>query len=232
MSKVVTDTSVLRVCRTLRQRYGRPRLGNPTDPIDDLVFVTLSNKSAPNVSERVYKDLKQKFPNWESFLSAPSLRLRNVLRPAGLWRKRSRYLRAALRKIFRDFGHFDIRSLKNWETDRAISYLSRLPGVSEKVARCVLLYTLGFKVLPVDVHVHRVATRLGWTKRRRPDQCHSELEGLVPPRWRFSFHVGALLHGREVCRPREPKCEVCCIRRECEYYRKKYRGNKRKCIVQ
>jgi endonuclease-3 len=223
MSKVITNTSVLSVCRSLRGKYGTPTLGNPRVPIDDLVFVTLSNKSAPSVSERVYRHLKLKYPTWESFLAAPPSALRDLLRPAGLWRKRSQYLRAALRQIFRDFGSFDLYHLKGWETDRAIEYLAGLPGVSEKVARCVLMYTLGFRVLPVDVHVHRVATRLGWTKRRRPDQCHSELEAVVPARWRFSFHVGAIAHGREVCRPSKPKCEECCIRRECEYYRKSHR---------
>jgi endonuclease III len=201
-----------------------PTLGNPSDPIDDLVFVSLSNKSAPSVYQQVFRNLKLAFPDWKLFLAAPPTKLRELLRPAGLWRKRSRYLRAALRQIFRDFGNFDLRHLKEWESDRAIKYLAKLPGVSEKVARCVLMYTLGFRVLPVDVHVHRVATRLGWTKRRRPDQCHLELEAVVPARWRFSFHVGAIAHGREVCRPSKPKCEVCCIRRECEYYRKLHRG--------
>jgi endonuclease-3 len=222
--KSATQKSVLSVCRALKQRYGMPTLGNPSDPLDDLVFVTLSNKSAPAVSERVFRNLKIAYPTWDSFLTAPPSKLKTLLRPAGLWRKRSRYLQAALRQIYQDFGSFDLRFLKDWETKRAIEYLAELPGVSEKVARCVLMYTLGFRVLPVDVHVHRVATRLGWTKRRRPDQCHAELEGVVPARWRFSFHVAAIAHGRDVCRPRRPKCEACCIQSKCEYHKTISRG--------
>ncbi len=33
-----------------------------------------------------------------------------------------------------------------------------------------MMYTLNAQVLPVDVHVHRVAGRLGWTKRKRADR--------------------------------------------------------------
>ena len=90
-----------------------------------------------------------------------------------------------------------------------------LDGVSEKVAKCVMMYTLGFDVLPVDVHVHRVATRLEWTNRKRADQCHEELEALVKPRYRFAFHVDCICHGRAVCRPKNPRCNDCVIRRYC-----------------
>ncbi len=89
--------------------------------------------------------------------------------------------------------------------------LVSLPGVSEKVAKCIMMYTLNHRVLPVDVHVHRVVSRLGWTKRKRADQCHQELESLVPPRWRYAFHVGCVLHGRAVCRAQKPLCGNCSI---------------------
>jgi endonuclease-3 len=84
----------------------------------------------------------------------------------------------------------------------------------------VAMYTMGAKVLPVDAHVHRVATRLGWTARKRADQCHEELEFVVPPNWRYVFHVGCVLHGRSICRPKQPRCLKCCVNRYCEYFKR------------
>ena len=97
----------------------------------------------------------------------------------------------------------------------ALMATSSIAGVSDKVARCVMMYTLGAKVLPVDAHVHRLARRLGWTERKRADECHSELEAIIPPERRFTFHVAAILHGRAVCRPRDPRCAECCLRSYC-----------------
>ena len=45
--------------------------------------------------------------------------------------------------------------------DEAMARLEELPGVGTKTASCVLLFSLGVPVMPVDTHVHRVAGRLG-----------------------------------------------------------------------
>jgi endonuclease-3 len=70
----------------------------------------------------------------------------------------------------------------------------------------------------VDVHAFRVASRLGWTSRCRADQCHDDLEALVPPEFRYAFHVGCICLGRAVCTPRRPQCPACPIRRFCVYF--------------
>lgn len=208
---------VTHVCTILRRQYGRPRLGNPRDPLDDLIYVVLSNKTTSAMSGRVYGDLKARFPKWENLLDAPAKATQQILRPAGLSAVKTTYIRAALRKIRRDFGACDLASLRSLSTLEAETYLCSLPGVSLKVAKCVAMYTLRGQVLPVDGHVHRLAIRLGWTKKRRADQCHEELETLVPPKLRFAFHVDAILHGRLLCRPKGPLCGQCCIRDSCQF---------------
>ena len=74
-----------------------------------------------------------------------------------------------------DLGRCDLTALKGEPEEVVEKYLTSLPGVSEKVAKCVMMYTMSARVLPVDVHVHRVATRLGWTTRKRADQCHQDI---------------------------------------------------------
>lgn len=210
---------VERVCVTLERTYGKPRLGNPTEPIDDLVFITVSNKTASATAASVFATLRRRFRRWDDLPAAPIRKVRRIMLPAGLARVKTQQLRAALRKIRRDFGRCDLSALRTASAVEAERYLTTLPGVSNKVAKCVMMYTLGFAVLPVDVHVHRVATRLGWTSRKRADQSHDELEALVPPALRYAFHVAAIAHGRQVCRP-VPECQVCPIADDCDYYRR------------
>jgi endonuclease III len=214
----VRTRKITQVCRKLEQEYGRPRLGNPRNPVDDLVYIILSNKTSPQVARKIYQQLKHTYPNWQQLLDAPIVKVRKILRPGGLSRVKSNQIRAALRRISKDWGQIRLIQLRQYLPQDAEAYLTSLPGVSEKVAKCVMMYTLGFDVLPVDTHVHRVATRLGWTQRKRADQCHVELEALVKPKRRFAFHVDSICHGREVCTPSNPSCHLCLIQSYCIYY--------------
>lgn len=209
---------VRRVCEALLATYGQPRLGNPKDPIDDLIFIIISNKTSSDMAMRTYTTLKQEFVAWDTILDSPLSTLRSILQPAGLATVKSQQMRSALNKIKSDFGKCDLRELKRNSEKEIQEYLVSLPGVSEKVAKCVMMYALGLSVLPVDSHVHRISKRLGWTSRKRADQCHSELEALILPKWRYSFHVGCILHGRSICRSKNPSCDRCCVNSSCEYF--------------
>ncbi len=164
---------VRKVCEALRKAYGTPRFGNPSDPLDDLIYIVLSNKTTPGKARTIYSQLRERFQNWDDLLTEPISVLRALLRPAGLSAVKSRHIRGALRAIKNDFGACDLRALKRLTSEASQKYLVGLPGVSEKVAKCVMLYTLNLPVLPVDAHVHRVSHRLGWTARKRADQCHA-----------------------------------------------------------
>jgi len=219
-ARPIQIATVSGVCKALERAYGRPRLGNPQDPLDDLVFVVLSNRTGPQTADRAYVRIKATFKTWNDVLARPAGVLRTLLRPAGLSNKKTRQIRAALRRIKKDFGDCNLKALQGKAFDDIQAYLVSLPGVSDKVAKCVMMFTMGAQVLPVDVHVHRIATRLGWTIKKRADQCHEELEALIPPDQRYAFHVGCILHGRTTCRAEEPTCKQCCIQRHCSYTEK------------
>ncbi len=97
-----------------------------------------------------------------------------------------------------------------------MSYLVSLPGVGPKTARCVLMYSLGRYVLPVDTHVWRVSERLGWVAGgKHPDERRSaELEGKIDPSLRYSLHVTMVAHGRKTCGV-HPRCERCVLEPLC-----------------
>lgn len=213
---------VEQVCEILEASYGSPRLGNPENPMDDLVYVILSNKTAPKIAAANYKRVKEHFPSWNRLLTSDPEVLRRLIEPGGLSGVKACQIRAAISKIAHDFGSATLDELQSKSANESEKYLCSLPGVSKKVAKCILMYTLGAQVLPVDVHVYRVTKRLGWATKNRANQCHEELEELVPPDRRFSFHVDCITHGRAVCRARRPLCDSCCIKQYCEYFKNTY----------
>jgi endonuclease III len=209
------------VCRILRRKYGLPTFGNPSDPLDDLIYVLISTRTSLEVAARTFGELRQAFPTWDEILRSTQSRLRRVLKPAGLSEKKSWQIRSALTEIRRAFGRCELNTLSTKDDAEVHAFLIRLPGVSDKVAKCVMMYAMGRSVLPVDVHVHRVAGRLGWIDRKSADQCHSELEAIVPPPLRYAFHVDCIAHGRAICRS-VPRCKNCPIRGYCDFYKVSY----------
>jgi len=210
---------VRRVCEALERKYGKPRHGNPEDPLDDLIFIILSNKTSPKTARRIYEYIKNLYPNWDNALIESPENLRSAILPAGLATVKSIQIHSALNAIQNDLGCCDLNPLRGLPDEQLENYLTSLPGVSQKVAKCVMMYTFGSKVLPVDSHVHRISNRLGWTSRKRADQCHKELEELIPPKRRYALHVNCISHGRLICRPMKPNCESCLIIRNCDYFK-------------
>jgi endonuclease III len=210
---------VTAVTSALARSYPRTRLNNPAEPVDDLIFIIVSNRSSAATAHAVFRNLKSRYRSWNSVADdRKRTKLVEILRPLGMAVKKATLIVAALRKIRRDFGRVDLQALRHWPTSDAEAYLTTLPGVSSKVAKCVLMYAFRREVLPVDVHVHRVATRLGWIARKRADQSHEELEELIAPPLRRRFHINAIQHGRLVCRPTRPDCASCAVRAYCARY--------------
>lgn len=210
--------TVRRVCEKLLREYGLPRHGNPDDPIDDLVYLIVSTRTSIERTEAAYRHLKQDFPDWSDLIDAPQRQLVEILEPAGLSERKASWLRTSVSELVR-LGKGDPSSwLRSLTQDDQYRHLVDLPGVSDKVARCVMSYALGRDVLAVDAHVHRVSLRLGWTAEPRPEVARVELEELIAPRWRLTYHACCVAHGRALCRSRNPKCGSCPIQKYCDYY--------------
>jgi endonuclease III len=204
------------VVHALEKRYGSPRLNNKDDPLDELIFILLSQMTTGPSYERVFDRLKTTLGAWDCILSVSAAKLRALIADAGLSNQKAPRLIAIAKRLREDFGAVTLLPLANLDDEQAERYLTSLPGVGLKTAKCVMMYSLSRQVLPVDTHVQRVASRLGLVSRGIPRQLvHDVLEAVVPPALRYSFHVNAVAHGRELCRARGPLCASCRVHRSC-----------------
>ena len=198
--------------RRLRRRYGTPRHHNPTDPLSDLVFLVLSRMTQEVKYLRAYRRLRSRFASWEALAAAPRRALEAELRETGLAKTKAEQISQLLQEIMRREGRLSLVGLRKTPDEEALRYLTTLAGVGGKTARCVMLYTLDRSVLPVDVHVWRVAQRLGYAEEMPWSPARAErLESRVPPNLRSSLHVTFIALGRDVCRPKKPRCSVCVL---------------------
>jgi endonuclease III len=207
-----------RAASLLAGTYGSPRHGNKIDPLDELVFIVLSQMTTAPSFGRVYDRLRSATGGWTRVRQMPLRRLKSLIKDAGLSHQKAPRIKAILRKLEGDFGRPSLGPLRRMDDAAAERYLTELPGVGVKTAKCVMMYSLGRKVLPVDTHVWRVARRLGLVGDSVPyTRVHGEMEAVVSPRDRYIFHVNALSHGRAVCTALRPKCQVCPLRMLCPF---------------
>lgn len=200
------------VATRLRGRYGRPLHHNKRDPLGELVFILLSTQTREAKYRGTFAALWTRYRSWERVLAAPSIDLVRLIRFGGLAVRKVDLLKQLLWEVKRREGRVSLRRLRQVPTTEAEAYLLSLPGVGTKTARCVLMYSLGRPVLPVDTHVWRISTRLGWLRGgKHPDDWRSrKLEEAIPARLRHSLHVTLVAHGRAVCRAR-PACDMCLL---------------------
>lgn len=206
------------ICDALAREYGSPRHGNKADPLDELFYIILSTRTRGAVFQATFNALQTAYPFWDSITEAEVDRVAAILAPGGLGRLKASQIVAILDQLRAAFGRAALDPLEGMTDDEAEAFLTSLPGVAVKIAKCVMMYSLGRQVLPVDVHVHRVSARLGFRTKKRPDTSQDWIEAAVPPELRYGYHVNAVAHGRAVCISRLPRCRVCCVSEQCEYF--------------
>jgi endonuclease III len=217
---MVDRDEVRAVRRLLREEQGpfRPKPGLPA--LDELVATVLSQHTSDRNSDRAFASLKERFPEWRDVLAAPAGAVADAIRMGGIADQKAVRIRRILAIVAEREGRLDLSRLHELDDAQVEAYLTSLPGVGPKTAACVLAFSMGRAAFPVDTHVHRVVTRLGWLPAgSTAEQAHALLRELVPADIRYDLHLALIAHGRGVCRPRRPACEVCVLRPRCAFGR-------------
>lgn len=210
------DRLLRRANALLARRYATPRLKNLRHPVSEIVFIILSARTQGANHEAIYRRLRREFRTWDAVRDADESHIERIIRDAGLSRIKAAQIKGALTKISTDFGSLCGAGLRRMPDDELESYLTTLPGVGLKTARCVMMYSLDRKVFPVDTHCMRLFENLGLISgRMRFEYAQEPLQAQVPEPIRYSLHVNAVAHGRETCIAPSPRCGSCPIRSLC-----------------
>ena len=99
--------------------------------------------------------------------------------------------------------------------------LEALPGVGRKTANVVLNTAFGQATMAVDTHIFRVANRTGLAPGKTPLAVEKALLKRVPEKYLLNAHHWLILHGRYVCKARQPDCAHCPVVDLCRWKDKK-----------
>lgn len=205
---MTTSKKVVQILTRLQKVYTGKGMVDFGVPEDTLIATLLSARTTDEQVLNVYPGLRKKFPTLQDLAKAPVAQIERCINSIGLFRNKAKAVKALAKQLLEEYGG---------KVPDTMEELIKLPGVGRKTASCVLGYAYKKPAIAVDIHVFRIAHRLGWVKGETPERVEEELKALVPEEmWREVNRV-IVHHGRAICRPRMPECWRCPIRDACPY---------------
>jgi endonuclease-3 len=202
----------------LERAYGRRSWKVHHDPLSELIATILSQNTSDHNSHRAYASLISKFGTWDQVRRAKVRTIASAIRSGGLADVKAQRIKDILNQIHSENDNLNLGFLKKWRTEKIREYLGAFKGVGDKTIACVLLFSLKRPVMPVDTHVLRVSERLGLVPGKADaHEAEMILEGMVPPKGIYQFHLNLIQHGRVTCKAANPRCENCMLLGNCDY---------------
>jgi endonuclease III len=171
-----------------------------------LVATILSAQCTDERVNRVTPVLFKEIPDVAAMADAPMEKIQQLIASTGFFRQKAKSLKGCAHEIMVRF---------EGKVPSQMEDLVTLPGVGRKTANVLLGHVFGQPGLVVDTHVRRVAFRLGLTKPTDPDLIEQDLQKLLPEKEWTPFSMRLILHGRQVCFARGPRCAQCTLAPDC-----------------
>jgi endonuclease-3 len=204
------------VVELLLERYGGEVRVPRGEPFEVLVRTILSQNTNDRNRDEAYRRLVERVGSDPVSLARARVEdIREAIRPAGLYNSKAPRIRAVARFVLEELGG-DLKGLLAQGEDVVRERLEALPGVGPKTVDILLAFARGDDIMPVDTHVNRVAKRLGFAPAKAGYfEVRRALEAASPKGERVRLHLALILHGRRVCRARNPLCKGCFLRELC-----------------
>ncbi|NKA16731.1 MAG: endonuclease III [Alphaproteobacteria bacterium] len=206
---ILSKLKALRLIQLLNQSIKKPKTSlKYRNQFTLLTSVVLSAQCTDTNVNNVTKNIYKKYFTPKHFAGLGITRIKGMIKSIGLFNMKAKNL-YNLSKIL-------VKKYKN-KVPNNFEDLINLPGVGRKTANVVLNAAFNKPTIAVDTHVFRVSNRTGLTKGKNPNQVEKQLLQILPNKYLKKAHHLILLHGRYVCKSRNPACTKCVINKICLY---------------
>lgn len=201
-----------KITRLLLKKYPDPKPSLVfSNSFQLLVATILSARCTDLKVNEVTKRLFEKYQTAKDFANAEPESLELAIRPTGFYRNKAKMLIECCRKLVKEHKGNVPDTMKE---------LTTLAGVGRKTANVVLSIAFGKQAIAVDTHVLRVSNRLGLANSNDPDKVEQALVAELPKGKLTSMHLALILHGRQTCVSRKPRCGECVLFEHCNWSEK------------
>ncbi len=177
-----------------------------SSPFELLVATILSAQCTDVRVNKTTPALFDRYPDPFELAAAEQGELEALVHPTGFYKNKAKNLVKMANQLLDEH---------EGEVPKQLDDLVQLGGVGRKTANVIRSVAFGLPGLPVDTHVGRLARRLGLTQEEDPVKVEMELNPMVPQYERGEFSLRVILHGRQICFARNPRCDICVLNDFC-----------------
>lgn len=174
-----------------------------------VVMVVLSAQDSDRNINKLAPELFKNFPDLKSLTTATPEMLYPYISKVRSFRNKTKWLLEIASTLKTD---------KN--IPKTMEGLTELPGIGRKSANVIMRESgVAAEGIIVDLHVVRVAPRIGVASGTDPKKIEKQLmDALDQKDWGEAGMAISFL-GREICRPTNPQCPECVMKKVCVFYK-------------
>ena len=207
MQKANLASLARKICRLLARQYPDAKCAlEHENPLELLIATILSAQCTDVRVNLVTPGLFARYPDARAFAEAKLPELEDAIRSTGFFRNKARNIKACCQAIVTENGG---------QVPQTLEGLVALPGIGRKTANVILGNAFSVPGITVDTHVGRLSRRLSLTEHTDPVKVEHDLMALLPAKDWTLFSHEIILHGRQVCHARKPKCSECVLNGLC-----------------
>jgi len=186
------------------------------DPFETLIATILTQNTNERNAFRSYYSLKREFKIKPETLAVKTVKeVSSLISHGGLGSIKAKRIIEASKYVLETYKG-NLWSILKKPLEEARKELLKIPGVGPKTADILLLMIANKPTVPVDTHVMRVSSRLGFVKRNaKYEDVRKALINLYCPDKCLEAHLYLILLGRKYCLSRKPRCHECPIANLC-----------------
>ena len=173
-----------------------------------LVAVVLSAQSTDKGVNSVTRKLFKEANTPQKMVELGEKKIKKLISKIGLFNTKSKNV-FLLSKILIEKFSGEVPSDRN--------SLVKLPGVGRKTANVVLNTFFNKPYIAVDTHLFRLGNRIGIAKGKTTLEVENNYLKIIPKWAMKNAHHWLILHGRYICKARNPLCNECGISKFCEF---------------
>jgi endonuclease-3 len=176
-------------------------------PFQILIATLLSARTKDETTLAASTRLFKKAATPRAVAALTVKQIEKLIYPVGFYRNKAVFVREASKTLATKFGG---------RVPATLDELVSLPGVGRKTANLVMILAFQSQAnIYVDIHIHRIANRLGWVQTGHPEETEQVLYQVIAPRWWPVINLYLVTWGQNICRPVYPRCGECAIISDC-----------------
>ena len=180
------------------------------EPLQLLIATRLAAQCTDARVNMVTPALFERFPTLEAFAQSSAEEIEPYIHSCGLYKTKARDIHAMCRSLLENYDGV---------VPDTVEELTKLPGVGRKTANLVVGDIYHKPAVVTDTHCIRLCGRLGLSEGKESYKVEKQLRAVLPMDEANDFCHRLVLHGRAVCQARTPRCEQCCMKEFCNYFK-------------